>query len=66
MGDFFVAPRTAITKTDQRTVELRWIAMETQGTNDEHMNTCLVTIFEHIIQQVYHCPKQLVRGNKGR
>ena len=60
MGDFFVAPRTAITKTDQRTAELRW------GTNDEHMNTCLVTIFEHIIQQVYHCPKQLVRGNKGR
>jgi len=54
MGEYFVIPLTALTDTQHRTEEKKWISSKDVEQNFFNVKTALVQIFEHVIDDAYH------------
>mgnify|MGYP000441937942 FL=1 len=53
-GDYFQIPPTAITDTEQRVAKSKWKALKDIEDNYNNIQTALVQLFEHVIDEAYH------------
>ena len=53
-GDYFQIPPTAIADMEQRVAESRWKALKGLKDNYNNIQTALIQLFEHVINEAYH------------
>ena len=53
-GDYFSIPTTAITDTEQRVAESRWKALKDLEDNFKNIQTSLIQLFGHVLDDSYH------------